>query len=133
MPGNFFDSNVLLYAVSGDTAKAERAEALIEDGGIISVQVLNEIANVVRRELRRSWAQTHEFLTAVRTVLQVRPLTIATHESGLEIAEQYGLSLYDLMIVAAALQADCDTLWSEDMQDGMLIADRLRVINPFWA
>ena len=59
MPGSFFDTNVLLYVASGDRAKADRAEELIGAGGFISVQVLNEIANVVRRKMRLSWAGTH--------------------------------------------------------------------------
>lgn len=131
MPGNFFDTNVLIYVVSGNTAKAERATALLADGGTISVQVLNEIVNVTRRKLHRPWPEIHDFLTSVRACLIVQPVTVATHESGLEIAETHGLSIYDSMIVAAALQADCDRLWSEDMQNGMVIADRLRVVNPF--
>jgi predicted nucleic acid-binding protein len=131
MPGSFFDTNVLIYVVSGDVAKADKSAALLADGGAVSVQVLNEIVNVSRRKLQRPWSQIHEFLRAVRAVLFVHPVTVATHEAGLEIAETYGLSIYDSMIVAAALQADCDTLWSEDMHDGLVIADRLRVINPF--
>jgi predicted nucleic acid-binding protein len=133
MPGNFFDTNVLLYVVSGDPAKAEKSAALLADGGTISVQVLNEIVNVARRKLHRSWSEIHGFLTYVRAFLLVLPVTIATHEAGLEIAEHYGLSTYDSMIAAAALQAECDTLWSEDMHHGLLIADRLRVVNPFGA
>jgi predicted nucleic acid-binding protein len=131
MPGNFFDTNVLIYVVSGDAVKAEAASSLLQDGGTISVQVLNEIVNVLRRKLRRSWLVTHDFLTFVRTCLVVRPVTVATHDAGLEIAERYGLAIYDSMIVAAALEADCDTLWSEDMHHGLVIAGRLRVVNPF--
>jgi predicted nucleic acid-binding protein len=131
MAGSFFDTNVLLYLASGDTAKADSAELRLAGGGTISVQVLNEIANVARRKMHLSWGQTHAFLTAVQGLLVVHPVTIGTHQIGLEIAERYGLSIYDAMIVAAALQAGCDTLWSEDMQDGMLLEDRLRIVNPF--
>jgi predicted nucleic acid-binding protein len=131
MPGSFFDTNVLIYLVSSDAAKAEKAEELIEAGGTISVQVLNEITNVSRRKMHLSWPETRDFLTDIRSFVQVWPVTPDTHEAGLEVGEYYGLSVYDSMIVAAALQAECDTLWSEDMQHGMLIADRLRVVNPF--
>ena len=62
MPGSFFDTNVLLYVASGDPAKADRAEKLIGDGGTISVQVLNEIANVARRKMGMSWTETHTLL-----------------------------------------------------------------------
>jgi len=131
MPGNFFDTNVLIYVVSGDAAKAEAAAALLQDGGTISVQVLDEIVNVLRRKLHRSWLITHDFLTLLRACLLVRPVTISTHDAGIEIAERYGLSIYDSMIAAAALDAECDTLWSEDMHHGLVIAGRLRVVNPF--
>jgi predicted nucleic acid-binding protein len=131
MPGNFFDSNVLLYVASGDPAKADRAERLIGDGGMISVQVLNEITNVARRKMGMSWTETHAFLSLVRSLLPVQPLTIDVHETGLALAERYGLSIYDAMIAASALHADCDTLSSEDMQDGMVLDDRIRIVNPF--
>ena len=133
MPGSFFDTNVLLYAASGDPAKANRAEQLIGDGGIVSVQVLNEIANVARRKMGLSWAETRAFLAAIRGLLPVRPITTEIHDTGLVLAERYGLSIYDAMIAAAALDAGCDRLWSEDMQDGMVLEDRLRIVNPFRA
>jgi predicted nucleic acid-binding protein len=133
MPGRFFDTNVLLYVVSGDAGKSDRAEQLIRDGGTISVQVLNEIANVSRRKLGLSWAETRALLSTVRGLLPVQPVTIDVHETGLDLAERYGLSTYDAMIAASALQADCDTLWSEDMQHGIVLNDRLRIVNPFRA
>jgi predicted nucleic acid-binding protein len=131
MPGNFFDSNVLLYVASGDPAKADQAERLVGQGGIISVQVLNEITNVARRKMGMSWTETHAFLSLVRSLLPVEPLTIDVHETGLALAERYGISVYDAMIAASALLADCDTLWTEDMQDGMTLDDRVRITNPF--
>jgi predicted nucleic acid-binding protein len=131
MPGKFFDTNILLYVASSDTAKANKAEMRLAEGGTISVQVLNEITNVARRKMHLSWGQTHAFLTAVRGLLLVRPLTVETHETGLEMAERYGLSIYDAMIAAAALHAGCDTLWSEGMQHGMVLEGRLRIVDPF--
>ncbi len=131
MPGSFFDTNVLLYVASGDPAKAERAEKLIGDGGVISVQVLNEITNVARRKMAMSWIETGSFLSMIRDLLPVQPITIEIHETGLVLAERYGLSTRDAMIAASALHADCDTLWSEDMQDGLAVENRLRITNPF--
>ena len=131
MPGSFFDTNVLLYTASSDVVKAERAERLIAAGGTISVQVLNEIANVARRKMRFSWERTHILLTQIRRLLPVIPVTLEIHEAGLGLAERYRLSIYDAMIAAAALDAGCDTLWSEDMHDGLLIGGRLSVVNPF--
>ncbi|QLF69262.1 PIN domain-containing protein [Peteryoungia desertarenae] len=131
MGGRFVDTNVLLNLASGDAQRADRAEAVIAEGGIISVQVLNEIANVLRRKMRMPWPDTHLFLDMIRALLTVEPVTWETHETGLRIAERYGLSIYDAMIVSAALMAGCDTLMSEDMQDGLVIDDRLRIVNPF--
>jgi predicted nucleic acid-binding protein len=133
MPGRFFDTNVVIYIASGDAAKADKAEALLSEGGAISVQVLNEIANVAQRKMRLSWERTHAFLTLIRGLLAVHPVDLQTHETGLEIAERHRLSIYASTIVASALRAECDTLWSEDMQNGLLINGRLRIVNPFRA
>ena len=130
MPGSFFDTNVLIY-VASDDRKSDQAEKMVSDGGAISVQVLNELANVARRKMRMSWKDTRRFLSLLRGLLSVHPVTVETHEIGLALAERYRLSIYDAMIAAAALQADCDTLWSEDMQHRMVLEGRLRVINPF--
>jgi predicted nucleic acid-binding protein len=131
MPGSFFDTNVLLYIASDDQVKADRAEAMIGSGGAISVQVLNELANVARRKMQMSWQETHTLLSLLRGMLTVHPLTVETHETGLTLAERYGLSTYDAMIAAAALHAGCDTLWSEDMQHGMALNGQLRISDPF--
>ncbi|MEO6841384.1 MAG: PIN domain-containing protein [Bradyrhizobium sp.] len=131
MPGSFYDTNMLVYLASGDTSKADRAEAAIAAGGSISVQVLNELANVARRKMQMSWDDTHALLNALRGLLTVHPLTVDIHETGLRLAERYGFSVYDAMIVASALNAGCDTLWSEDMQHGLVLDDGLRIVNPF--
>ncbi|HEX9170541.1 MAG TPA: PIN domain-containing protein [Roseiarcus sp.] len=131
MPGSFFDTNVLVYLASGDSEKADRAQAVLRNGGAVSVQVLNEIANVARRKMRLSWRETRSFLSSVRGLLAVHPVTVETHELGLALAERYNLAIYDATIAASALLAECDRLWSEDMQDGMAIDKRLRIVNPF--
>jgi predicted nucleic acid-binding protein len=131
MPVSFFDTNVLAYLASGDTAKADRAEAALAAGGSISVQVLNELANVARRKMQMSWDETHALLDMLRGLLTVHPLTTEIHEAGLRLAERYGFSIYDAMIAASALQAGCDTLWSEDMHHGMALDEGLRIVNPF--
>lgn len=131
MPGSFFDTNVLLYVVSGDVPKAARAEQVMSDGGIISVQVLNEIANVARRKMGLTWSEIRAFLAMIRDLLPVRPITIDIHETGLALAERHGLSIYDAMIAASALHDGCDRLWSEEMQGGMVLDGRLKIVNPF--
>ena len=131
MPGSFLDSNIVLYLASEDLLKADRAQDLVAEGGTISVQVLNEIANISRRKMGLSWAETRNFLLMIRGLLKVEPITIEIHDVGISLAERYQLSVYDSMIVSAALSAECDTLLSEDLQNGLLINGRLRVLNPF--
>lgn len=64
-----------------------------------------------------TWTETNAFLDTLRSLLAVHPLTLEIHETGPALAQRYGLSIYDAMIAASALHADCDTLWSEGMQD----------------
>jgi predicted nucleic acid-binding protein len=127
----FYDTNVLLYLLSADTAKADRAEEVIALGGRVSVQVLNEFAAVASRKLSLAWDEIREILDHIRAVCEVDPVTIETHERGLVIADRYGLHIYDAMIVAAALLGGCRTLYSEDLQDRQVFERQLAVDNPF--
>ena len=127
----FIDTNILLYLLSEDSINADRAETIVRAGGIISVQVLNELANVAHRKLAMPWMEINELLSIIRSLCFIEPLTIENHDLGILIAERYKLSVYDAMIVAAAILSGCDTLYSEDMQDGLLIDDQLRICNPF--
>ncbi len=131
MPVSFFDTNVLVYLASGDAAKADRAEAAIAAGGSISVQILDELANVARRTMEMSWDETHAFLNMLRGLLKVHPLTVEAHETGLGLAERFGLSIHGAVVAASAIHAGCDTLWSEDMQHGLKLDSGLRIVNPF--
>lgn len=127
----FFDTNILLYLLSEDNNKADRAEAIIAKGGIISVQVLNEFSSVASRKLKMTYAEIRDTLQIVRAVCKTEPITIDTHELGLEIAERFGFSLYGSMIVSSALQSGCNLLYSEDMQHCQEINAQLVIINPF--
>ena len=97
----FFDTNVLLYLLSGDDARADRAEQELSAGGVISVQVLNEFASVASRKLKMSIAEVREVLATFRGVCTIVPISVETHDVGLQIAEKYGLTVYDAMIVAS--------------------------------
>ena len=127
----FFDTNVLLYLLSADAAKADRAESLLSDGGTISVQVLNEFASVALRKLAMSVAELREILEPVRGVCHVEPVTEDTHDRALALVERYGFSFYDALLMAAALRAGCARLYSEDLQHGQLVDRQLRILNPF--
>ncbi|HWA20164.1 MAG TPA: PIN domain-containing protein [Devosia sp.] len=133
MNAKFADSNVLLYVASGNSRNAKIAEQLLEGQPTISVQVLNEIANVFVTKWKRSWTDALEFLNMVSATSAIVPLDEATHELGLMVARRHKLHIYDSMIVASALLAGCDTLYSEDMHHGLVVEDRLRIVNPFRA
>jgi predicted nucleic acid-binding protein len=126
----FFDTNVLLYLLSKDSAKADRAEGLLAEGGVVSVQVLNEFASVAFRKLSMTIPEVREILSIIRTVCIVKPLDIETHELGLEITERFGFSIYDGLIVSSAVLAKCAILYTEDLQQGQVI-NKLVIQNPF--
>lgn len=126
----FIDTNVVLYLLSGDQTRADRAEEELGGGGIVSVQVLNEFASVASRKLGMSFAEIREVLVAVRSACAVVPLTEETHDLGLQVAQRHRLSIWDGMILASARLAGCRTVLSEDMQDGQSLSG-LRIRNPF--
>ena len=131
MSDNFADSNIVLYMTSAESWRADIAIKLVDDGLVISVQVLNEVANVMARKWKRPWSDTLDLLAGLRSQCRVVPVDQKTHQLGIEIAMRYKLAIYDSMIVAAALLANCDTLYSEDMHPGLVIENRLRIVNPF--
>ena len=133
MPGSAFDSNVLLYLVAVNDERAARARDLVADGGTISVQSLSEVVNVARRKLNMPWPELDALSDELKDQLSIVPVDLETHENACRLSRPYKLAFYDAAIVAAALLADCDTLWSEDMHDGLVIDGRLTIRNPFAA
>jgi predicted nucleic acid-binding protein len=131
MPADFLDTNVLIYLLEEEPAKAATATRLIDAGAVISVQVLNEIAATALRKRPDCWSRLSRFLLTLVGLVRVEPLTVETHLLGMELIERYRLSVYDATIVAAALLAGCETLWSEDMHPGLMIDGRLKIRNPF--
>ena len=129
----FFDTNVILYAFRHDDARGKVAETLLAAGGVLSVQVLNEFVAVARRKLDKSWEEIRRALDILRVFCpELASLTVETHERAIEVAERYGYSIFDSLIIASALHAGASTLYSEDMQDGQAI-DGLTIRNPFAA
>lgn len=127
----FLDSNILVYVFSKGDPRTAIAENLLFDGGVISVQVLNEFVNVLQHKERRPWAEIRTALTSVRALLDPPvQLTVKLHEKAVTLAERYGSRIYDCLIVAAALEVGCTTLYTEDLQHGQVI-DGLTVRNPF--
>ena len=126
----FIDTNVLIYGQEAG-AKSETARRVILAGGVISVQVLNEFAAVLRRKFGLEWAVIADSLADVRTALDpVRPIGVEIHTSAVALARSHGFSFHDALIVASALDAGCETLLTEDLQASRRV-NGLTIVNPF--
>jgi predicted nucleic acid-binding protein len=127
----FFDTTVLIYMATRDDPRVTVAEELLRAGGIVSVQVLNEFVSVARRKMRMQWKTVEELLSALHDLCgEPVPTTAELHRAALHIAKRYGYQIYDSLMIAAAQDAGCTTLYSEDMQHGQRIGS-LTIRNPF--
>lgn len=126
------DSNVITYLFSADAAKADRAESILltDPQPVISTQVMNEVTLVLRREMGLEWSEINALMSDVEEFCEVVPLTLDIHKEARSIAEHYGFQFHDACIVASALVEQCEVLYTDDMQHGQVIYDRLTVINP---
>jgi predicted nucleic acid-binding protein len=125
----FVDTNVVIYLFSGDE-KAERSEAFFENGGVANIQVLNEFVSVARAKIKLDWPAIRETLTMLHVALRIDAVSQSVHDRALHISEAHGLHIYDAAIVAAAAEAGCETLLTEDLQHGRTI-DGIRIENPY--
>jgi predicted nucleic acid-binding protein len=126
----FFDTNILIYTITAD-ARGGVARSRLGDGGVVSTQVLNELVRIARKKLRLDWLIVESALIEVRAALDdVRPVALSTHEFAVSLARRDGFDIYDALILAAAIEAGCETLYSEDFQHGRRFGD-LTVVNPF--
>lgn len=126
----FLDTNVVLYLLDGDAAKADRAEVIVRAGGVVSTQVLNEFASVAARKLGLTARDIRAVTQAVRSTCRVVAIDERVHDLAVDLFERHLLSFYDAAIVAAAMLAGADRLLSEDFSTGMRFGD-LVVENPF--
>lgn len=127
----FLDTNVLVYAFGKDDRRQDVARNLLAEGGEIGVQTLNEFVAVAKGKLSMNWREILDALAAIRVLCgSPAPLTLETHNAALGIAERHGYHIFDSLVVAAALQAGCKVLYTEDMHDGHVIQG-LTIRNPF--
>lgn len=130
MSSAFLDTNVLIYAVSGSAHHAQRSMEILGGGGVISVQVLNEFVTVARRKKALSWDEIEAWLELFRSTLSVEPMTLETQIHATALSRRHQIDIYDATILAAAQQAGCDVLYTEDLQHGATIAG-VEVRNPY--
>jgi predicted nucleic acid-binding protein len=133
MPASFLDSNIVLYSLAEDDAKQQQALALLASGAVISTQVLSEVANVMRRKLGYEHAAIRAVLLRLISAAQVHPVAPSTILLALDISARYGFSYYDSQILAAAQEAGCPRVYSEDLQHGQVLDAGLTIINPWSA
>ena len=127
----FFDTNVILYFFGEAGQNTRVAERLLQEGGVVSVQVLNEFLSVAVRKLKMNWSRARSARDETLFFCpNPVPLTLQTHRSATEIVARYGYNIYDAMILAAAMQAGCTTVYTEDMQHGQTVGT-LKIENPF--
>ena len=127
----FLDTNILVYAFASNDPRMQKALSLVASGGVVSIQVFNEFVNVSRRKLFRDWGEIEAALSVLKTLLDAPlPLTLEIHQSAINIARDYDYHFYDSLILAAALQAGCSIVYTEDLRHGQTI-DGLTIHNPF--
>jgi predicted nucleic acid-binding protein len=135
----FIDTNVLIYWVD-DSTRADVVEQLLAQQAVISVQVLNEFANVLRKKRAMPLPDVEALCTTLIDTCDVLDVSVRTHQTALALMARYQLSVYDANIVAAAALSDCAVLYTEDMQDGLNLklpgsagTNSLVIRNPFRA
>lgn len=127
----FADTNLFVYAESADGDKSEIAYGIIQNAPVISTQVINEMVSVLTKKYGFLLFEAHEIAESLLDLCEVAAVDADTIRQAIALAKRYALSHWDSLIVASALLAGCDILYSEDMQHGQVFDGRLKVVNPF--
>lgn len=127
----FADTNIPLYALDTDPAKRTKALALMRDNPVVSVQVVNEFISVATGKMRMEKSAAHRLARVMLRRCEVVAMDAVMISEAIALGGSYGFSHWDSLIVAAALRAGCDSLYSEDMQHGLVVEKRLTIVNPF--
>ncbi|MBI1767987.1 MAG: PIN domain-containing protein [Bacteroidetes bacterium] len=127
----FLDSNVCLYILDKHSSKFLAAKTLLENRPTISTQVILENINVCIKKFKRSKSFALSHARSLQLTCEVSAVTNQTITKAYFIFERYGYSIFDSLILATALQASCETLYSEDMQHGQIVENKITIINPF--
>lgn len=126
----FVDTNIIVYAQSADGDKTARALEILQSTSVLSTQVINETVSVLTRKYGFTVSEAHDVAESLMDLCEAVPVDVATVRKSFQLSRRYALSHWDSLIVAAALLADCDILYSEDLQQGQIFEDRLTVVNP---
>ena len=127
----FADTNIVVYAVGKDSTQRTKARAILAGGISVSTQVINETVNVLSRKQGASLTVAHHIAESLLELCHIIPVDESSIREAIRLTRRYQLSHWDSLIVAAALLAGCQTLFSQDMQNGQLFDGQLKVVNPF--
>lgn len=129
----FFDTNIVISLYSEDEPEKQlRSQALFDShDGMISMQVLNEFSNTLRRKFKFDYDAIDSAIKELSASFTIVPQNMGTIFSAFSIGKRYGYSYYDSLIIATARENGCTVLYSEDLQHGQVIEDTLKITNPF--
>ncbi|MBI2966615.1 MAG: PIN domain-containing protein [Bacteroidetes bacterium] len=129
----FFDTNILVYLYSDDEpVKRKIASELLTKGeSIITIQVLKEFTNTLRKKYSVEWQKISAAIDEILLFFILYPTEISDIKAAISVAEKYRYSFYDSLIIASALESNCKILYSEDLQHNQIIKNKLKIINPF--
>ncbi len=127
----FLDTNVVLYALDKSSFKQQISMDLLKSNPIISTQVLNEFSNICIKKLKIDMMQVKNLIAVLSSDLEIKIFNSNTIIKALDLKSKYNFQYYDSLIVATALENHCKILYSEDMQDGLIVEQILTIINPF--
>ena len=127
----FLDSNILIYLLGRDESKKDRVTLLLNPNFIISTQVVAENINVCLKKFKFSKERAFDHGNFLLTKFSVVTIEKTFFPIAFQIATKYQFSFWDSLILASALQSNCTQLYSEDMQDGLVVDGKLKIINPF--
>ncbi|WP_206436709.1 PIN domain-containing protein [Pseudomonas aeruginosa] len=129
----FIDTSIILHLLSADPAKADAAEALLENRPVISVQGLNEVTHVCLTQLDMGWDETARFIDLVRGACEVVPLTEEVYNRARRVAQWHRLPFYEACSIAAAMTAGCSAIYSDSLRHGQIFEESLNVRSPWVA
>jgi len=126
------DTNILIYCHSDDELdKQAKARFLVNEAPTVSTQVLSEYFNVMKKKFPFTKKQIFDVCIANVELCPIQPITLSTLHLAKRLIDSYDFQLFDSIVVASALEAGCDTLYSEDFANNMVVEKYLTIINPF--
>ncbi len=130
----FFDTNVLIYSYAdSESVKQEISRNAINNASdcIVSTQILNEINNVMTRKWRMPYEAIKAVQTDIRFICKLVYITEDIIDKAIGLHFRYGFSYFDCLMLSSALDSDCEIIYTEDMNNGQVIDEKLKIINPF--